>query len=41
MSRIRFARRSLQDLWDYDRWRGHPNQGWDPDPADGLDSLGS
>ena len=30
MSRIRFARRALQDLWDYDRWRGHPNQGWDP-----------
>ena len=30
MSRIRFARRALQDLWDYDRWRGYPNQGWDP-----------
>ena len=29
MSRVRFARRALQDLWDYDRWRGHPNQSWD------------
>lgn len=30
MSRIRFARRALQDLWDYDHWREQPNQGWDP-----------
>ena len=30
MSRVRFARRALQHLWDYDRWRGHSNQGWEP-----------
>ena len=30
MSHIRFGRRALQDLWDYDRRRGQLGREWDP-----------